>query len=469
MTAALALEAAKQAAPRIPQRGIPLPADLRVAAEKTLGLGLGFVRLHGSGSLARLVARHGADAGTAGDHIAFARGVPDLASPAGRFALGHELAHVAQQRAAFGRVPSGVPARTLEESADGVGRSLSGLRTPVGRRGRFVPPAQEGTPVQFGVFETVGSGARALHELLAPLTDPVVQVNHLALVSQLMSDLPATAASFVGNLGPRAGRLLLDPIQGASAEGDWARELLDLLWNWRGTGPLWAHLLDGVLAYAAYVGELFIHALELFGVGDLLTFLWSTGGRLRGIRPLTGAQIAASQEVHPPGLIPYWVVRVDHDSIVSRLSALFSGKGTVWSQVFGIGAPEFRAVTTMHMIHVGTVMDEPLAVHELTHVAQYELVGAMYMPQALHAQQTMGHAAYDYDMNPHGSLAAAAAAGATFAEFNREQQAQICEDFYLAKHGLVPRQGGALADLEYFVNDFWGRSLVPGLRQVVPQ
>jgi hypothetical protein len=123
----------------------------------------------------------------------------------------------------------------------------------------------------------------------------------------------------------------------------------------------------------------------------------------------------------------------------------------------------------MHMIHVGAAMDEPLAVHELTHVAQYELVGAMYMPQALHAQLTIGDPAYDYNANPHGSLAAAAAAGATFAEFNREQQAQICEDFYKEKHGLGARFHGSMQDLEYFVNDFWGRAMVPGLRQLVQQ
>ncbi|HXV34568.1 MAG TPA: DUF4157 domain-containing protein [Gaiellaceae bacterium] len=469
MTAPVAVEAAKPSAPApalSTDVGTALPAGVRSAAESARGVELGSVRLRGAGPLSRLVHAHGADAGASGDEVAFARGLPDLGTPAGRFAVGHELAHVAQQRA-LPAAAAGPAADELEERADAVGRSLSGLGGASGRRVR--PTALAGAPVQFGAFETVGSGARAVHDFVSPALDPFLQgtAGIGAFVSEVGLGAPAVVATYVSNLGPRLLRLLLDPGQVAADAGQWQVELVDLLLHWRGAGALWAHLVDGVLGGIANVGEFAIHALEVFGVGELLSFLWGASGRLRGIRPLTSAQIAASQEVHPPGLIPYWAIRVDHDSLIARLSALFSGHGTVWDQVFGAGA-QFRAVTTMHMIHVGAAMDEPLAVHELTHVAQYELVGAMYMPQALHAQLTIGNAAYDYDLNPYGSLADAAAAGATFAEFNREQQAQICEDFYKAKHGLGT-QGGSLPDLEYFVNDFWGRAMVPGLRQLVPQ
>ena len=279
--------------------------------------------------------------------------------------------------------------------------------------------AAAGAPVQFGAFETVGAGARAVQEFVSPLTDPISQRFHttLAQFSQLQFDVPAAVVSFASSLTPRLLRLQADPAQTVGAAAEWQAELMEIIMHWRGFAALWDHLLDGALGAIGGAGEFLIHALEFIGVGEFLTFLWGAAGRLRGVRPLTAAQIAASQEVHPPGLIPYWQIRVDYDSLIARLSALFSGHGTVWDQVFGTGA-QFRAVTTMHMIHVGTTMDPPLAVHELTHVAQYELVGACYMPQALHAQLTLGAPAYDYNANPHGSLSAAVTAGATFAEFD---------------------------------------------------
>jgi hypothetical protein len=449
--------------------GIGLPGGLRSDAERTLGVELGSVRLQGAGPLAGLASAHGADAGASGNTIAFARGLPELGTPAGRFAVGHELAHVAQQRARTETTPSDAAADRLEERADAVGRELSGLSRARSRRVRPPAVALAGTPVQFGAFETIGSGARAVNDFLSPVTGPLTSGLYSieAFLSQIRGDAPALVQSFVFNLGPRVLRWLLDTFQAGLAYEQWKIETINLLLNWQGVGALWAHIVDGVLLQVANIGEFVIHALETFGVGDFLTFLWSTGGRLRGIMPLTGSQIAASQEVHPPGLIPYWLVRVDHESLIARLSVLFSGHGTVFSQIFGTGAAQYRAVTTMHMIHVGTTMDDALAVHELTHVAQYELVGAMYMPEALHAQ--LAGLGYDYNNNPHGSLAAAVTAGATFADFNREQQAQICEDYYKEKHGLGARYGGALADLEYFVNDFAGRAVVPGLRLVVPQ
>ena len=67
--------------------------------------------------------------------------------------------------------------------------------------------------------------------------------------------------------------------------------------------------------------------------------------------------------------------------------------------------------------------------------------------------------------NLDGSLAASIAAGRGFLDFNREQQAQICEDYYDARFGGSPRHGGTLAELEHFVRSLWsvrGAAWPPG-------
>lgn len=100
----------------------------------------------------------------------------------------------------------------------------------------------------------------------------------------------------------------------------------------------------------------------------------------------------------------------------------------------------------MHIVHAPKLLSLPIAVHELTHVAQYEKIGAMYMPQALHGQgSSMG---YSY-----GNLTAARAAGKKYRSFNREQQASIAEDYYRVKHGMTPEYGATQAELQPFIDD----------------
>ena len=320
--------------------------------------------------------------------------------------------------------------------------------------------------MQFGVFETIGGAARAVNDQVAPVLDPLMQAAHQQMAEAFMSqfDLPAHLSTFFTSMPVRLLRMISDSVSGGMGASRWVMDLGGLFANWQGFDAVWDHLLQGLLDGAAWAGECFVHALETIGTGEFLQFLWARSHRLV---PLSSEQIGAAQQVHPPGLIPYALVRVDHDSIVARLAALFSGGGTsVWEQIVGSAGAQHRAVTTMHVIHVGHTMDTSLAVHELTHVAQYELVGAMYMAQALYAQE-FGQG-YDYN-RLHGSLSAAIAAGATYADFNREQQAQICQDYYCVTHGLPVRHHGSEADLEYFVNDYWGRAGIPLLRHVVPQ
>jgi hypothetical protein len=150
--------------------------------------------------------------------------------------------------------------------------------------------------------------------------------------------------------------------------------------------------------------------------------------RLVSSRALSEAEIAASREVHRAGLIPYRQVTVSDGSPFCRLS-----RG--------------RAVCTMNIIHFpGQERDLPLAVHELTHAAQYRHVGAIYMLQALHAQLLGG--GYDY-----GDLTRARQAGVRYRNLNREQQAQVAEDYYRCLHGLAARFGGTVEALQPYIDD----------------
>ncbi len=102
--------------------GQPLPDGLRTSAERFFRSDFSSVRLHVGPEAPSI----GATAFTAGEQIVFAPGRLDLASGTGRRLLGHELAHVVQQRAGRVRHPTGsglavVDNPALEAEADRLG------------------------------------------------------------------------------------------------------------------------------------------------------------------------------------------------------------------------------------------------------------------------------------------------------------------------------------------------------------
>jgi hypothetical protein len=111
------------------------------------------------------------------------------------------------------------------------------------------------------------------------------------------------------------------------------------------------------------------------------------------------------------------------------------GSGGVLDLIWKVNSG--RAFTTWHTINAPPGTPIHTMVHELTHVYQYERVGTLYMAQAIHAQVTRGAGAYVY-----GDLVAHKAAGKRFSAFNREEQAQIAEDFFQRRSTL----SGALLD-----------------------
>jgi hypothetical protein len=140
--------------------------------------------------------------------------------------------------------------------------------------------------------------------------------------------------------------------------------------------------------------------------------------RVIGMRELNSSEIGASQAVHGGSLINYSSVRVMPSSFFTKMS-------------------DMRAFVSFNIIHYPhDQLSLAECVHECTHVAQYQAVGARYIPEAIHAQHTGG---YSY-----GNLGQTRKIGKTYKDFNREQQAQIAGDYYrVAVQGGSPSSSGS--------------------------
>ena len=164
-------------------RGKPLPVLVQRKMEAAFGTSFADVRIHEGPEAQQL----GAQAFTMGSHIYFAPGQFNPNSPQGQRLLGHELAHVVQQRAGRVRNPFGggvamVRDAVLEaEAARMACRVSSNLSTT---------PARGGAPQQAERVEGTGRGWRAragyaragealqritLAEGYTPRTDPKVK------------------------------------------------------------------------------------------------------------------------------------------------------------------------------------------------------------------------------------------------------------------------------------------------------
>src|SRR5688500_14578474 len=99
-----------------------LPPALRAQMERAFGADFTDVRVHESSPLAD---QHGARAIADGNDLHFAAGAFDPDSAAGRELIGHELAHVVQQRSGIPLAPQayrpGGTADPLEHEADAQG------------------------------------------------------------------------------------------------------------------------------------------------------------------------------------------------------------------------------------------------------------------------------------------------------------------------------------------------------------
>lgn len=231
-------------------------------------------------------------------------------------------------------------------------------------------------------------------------------------VVNLVRDLPQRLA--------RLGRTILDALQGvATFIPDAIRALAS--GGLRGFGDwLWERLKAG----GAWALQLITRVFDTLGGPEIIEFLEHIFSK---VSRLSGEEEAAAKSVMGPSAIRWGQVRI--------------GEGGFLSIVFRFN--EARAFTTWHTINLPPADRHNLAiiVHELVHVYQYEKVGSWYLPQAAHAQMTIG-----YGYGGAAGLTRDRAAGKHYAGYNREQQAQIAQDYYTLKQG-----GGSTEAYEPFI------------------
>jgi hypothetical protein len=162
---------------------------------------------------------------------------------------------------------------------------------------------------------------------------------------------------------------------------------------------------------AAWLGTLVSRVFDLVGGPEAVEFVLHI---ISGATPLTSTERAAAQSVLGANALKWDEVRIDQGGVLGLIFKFNQG----------------RAFTTFHSINMTAAdrADLSIVVHELTHVDQYEHAGSLYIGQALGDQIAEGAHAYDYGGS--SGLSTDRAAGKHYADYGRERQAQIAQDYY---------------------------------------
>ncbi len=214
----------------------------------------------------------------------------------------------------------------------------------------------------------------------------------------------------------RLGRLMHTLWSGVLSLKPWSLSW----WESLSKAGTWVNFLE-------WLGTAVIDLLEVAGVGEMYETLMDFAKF--NTRSLSGPEIRKATSVFG-GSIEYNLVRVDEHALI----------GPSWTD---------REYTSFHIINGWGTMDDHTLIHELAHVWQYDHAGAIYMPQAIHAQNTRE----GYDYGGAAELQKRKDVGQGFLSFNREQQAQIIADLYYLKNGLPPSSqshGATAADLPLY-------------------
>jgi hypothetical protein len=215
----------------------------------------------------------------------------------------------------------------------------------------------------------------------------------------LVRDLPARLARWLGTLwrGAKGLAFLLPEWAQARREGQTA------VWRRRKTG----RLADGLHQFT-------VQSFDLVGGPEIAQFLLRF---FTPTTPLTGAEIGAIAGVLGPQALRFGDVRVTQGGL---MDLVFKLNGNL-------------AFATWHTINLPrngrhTRANLPILVHELTHVYQYERIGTRYLGEAIYVLIKTRRDCYNYGGAE--GLNSACAAGRRYGDYNREQQAQIAQDYF---------------------------------------
>jgi len=401
--------------------------------EAKLGQDFSQVRIHDDEEAGAMPKSLHAQAFTSGRDIFFAPGKyrSDPADPL----LAHELVHVAQQNGTNTNAPHGLleqEAEQAEAMATPPASAMQVSSAPGGiqKKAENAPAkTHEEMPSRPSFWQRIGqgiaSGARAVWhgvEAAGSFAWEGIKAAGRGI---------AAAAETVWNGAMWVGRQLWSKVTGVFERiAHWIERLPQriarlILGLWEGVKSLkpWSLMWWESLAHAStwvdflqWTGARLVDLIEILGVGEayetLMDFVkFNT-------RPLSSSERAKASSIFGSS-INFELVRVDQHAAL--------GPGM---------SKNPRPYTSFHTINGWGGIDDATLIHELTHVWQYQESGAIYMPQALHAQIKLGLNAYSY--GGAAGLRTARSAGQRLTSFNREQQAQIVEDLYLIKTAGAP-------------------------------
>lgn len=209
------------------------------------------------------------------------------------------------------------------------------------------------------------------------------------LVWDKIDGIFARAGRWVAAFPTRVARLVMGLFHGLMAIRPWSPRW----WADLGKAQTWR-------AVGRWLGYRLVDLLEIAGIGEIYETLVDLVKF--NTRRLTDDEIRDASSVFGSSL-NLRLVRLDRWAVVGP-------------------ARTKRDYTSFHTVNCWRESRRDVLIHELTHVWQYERAGAIYMPQALHAQ--LRGAGYRYG----GAAGLREATG--FDGFNREQQAQIVQDFF---------------------------------------
>jgi hypothetical protein len=379
------------------------------SSESPLGDEVGAVRIHTDDRAADAARALHARAFTLGRDIVFGAGEYRPHTRSGRRLLAHELTHVAQQ--------SGSGHSGSETTGRIQGSFLDDVWDTVSSAGRAIGGAAASAGRWLGErAEDVGSALSSAADWAAErLRDAATWVINL------IRDLPQRLA--------RLATALWDALAGVVT---FIPEAIQALAS-GGLSGLAAWLWRKAKAGGAWVLTMLSRVFDLLGGPELAEFILHL---VTNARRLTGPEIGAAASVLGPDAVRWDDVRVSEGGILDLVFA----------------ANEGRAFATFHTVNLPKGEGVDTVVHELTHVYQYERAGSVYIGQAIHAQAAGGRSAYDYD-GPEG-LVRDQERGKHFRNYNREQQAQIAQDYYRrvlqGSNGISDRQRQAY---QFFIDE----------------
>jgi hypothetical protein len=405
--------------------GQPLDPSTRGFMESHFGYDFGKVRVHTDDQAAESARSIHARAYTLDHDVVFDSGAYAPKSSEGKKLLAHELTHVVQQsHASTGKQLQRAPDQTAPTTEDPaqkqksepgffarLGHGISNVASAIGHGiGSAAHAVWSGIKaVGHGIATAAGAVWEAVKWFGNQFVDKVTGIFERVM-------------HWITRLPERVARLLVGLWEGVKTLRPWALEW----WASLGKVGTWGGFLK-------WLGARILELGELLGVGEIAETL--ADFIKFNTRKMTGAEVAAATSVFGSS-INLSLVRID-------TAALFV------SIVKKIKNFSDLQVTILHTINSAGDIQPAILIHELTHVWQYQQMGAIYMPEALHAQSTKE--GYDYD-GVHG-LQKAKDAGKGLSSFNLEQQAHIVQDYYGIKHpdpnGTAP---GTIDDLPLYAH-----------------